>query len=170
MDPEESREAFRGRRFRVEVERWPEGRYEVARSPSASAVVATTPGGDVILVRHVRRAVRDTLLELPAGLVDRDEDPEACAVRELSEETGYRATRMEPLGWFYSSAGFTDERFELFLATAEPEPVGRPDDEVEELVRMPLEKAAAAVLAGRIPDAKTALGLLLARERTSRRH
>ncbi|HXF73197.1 MAG TPA: NUDIX hydrolase [Actinomycetota bacterium] len=158
-----AREAFRGRRFRVEVLERPDGAYEVARSPRAAAVVAIRPDGRVLLVRHDRPAIGGELLELPAGLVDEGEDPAACAERELLEETGHRARGpLRPLGGFYSSAGLTDERFELFLAEAEARPSGEPEAEIAEVLAVPLEEAIAWARAGRLGDAKTALGLLLA--------
>ncbi len=158
-----AREAFRGRRFRVEVLERPDGSYEIARSPRAAAVVAIRPDGRVLLVRHERPAIGGELLELPAGLVHEGEDPAACAERELLEETGYRARgTLRPLGGFYSSAGLTDERFELFLAETDAGPVGEPEAEVAEVVAVPFEEAVSWARAGRLGDAKTALGLLLA--------
>ncbi len=158
-----AREVFRGRRFRVELVDRPDGTYEVARSPRAAAVVAVRPDGRVLLVRHDRPAVGGELLELPAGLVDEGEDPAGCAERELLEETGYRARGpLRPLGGFYSSAGLTDERFELFLAETEAAPAGEPEAEIAGVVAVPFEEAVAEARAGRLADAKTALGLLLA--------
>ncbi|HXF36802.1 MAG TPA: NUDIX hydrolase [Actinomycetota bacterium] len=166
--PREAREAFRGRRFRVELESWPDGTYEIARSASAAGLVAVRPDGRVLLVRHHRPAIRGELLEVPAGLVDEGEDPAACAARELLEETGYRpAGPLASLGSFYSSAGMTDERFSLFLAAAEAEPVGEPEEEVLEVVALPFEEAVTEARAGRLADAKTALAILLAAARRS---
>lgn len=134
---------------------------EIVRHPGSCAVVATTPSGEVLLVRQMREAVGERLLEIPAGIMDVEgEDAAACAARELIEETGHRAVRLEPLGRFLSSPGFTDEVFELFLARATPEPEAAAEDGIE-TVRMPLPEAVAAVRDGRIADAKTALGLLL---------
>jgi len=162
-DDGRAREVFRGRRFRVEVVDRSDGTYEIARSPRAAAVVAVRPDGRVLLVRHERPAIGGELLEIPAGLVDEGEDPAACAERELLEETGYRARGpLRPLGGFYSSAGLTDERFELFLAETEAAPVGEPEAEVAEVVAVPFEEAVAEARAGRLPDAKTALAILLA--------
>ena len=163
-----AREVFRGRRFRVEVLDRPDGTYEIVRSPRAAAVVAVRPDGRVLLVRHDRPAIGGELLEIPAGLVDEGEEPAACAERELLEETGYRARGpLRPLGGFYSSAGLTDERFELFLAETDASPVGEPEAEVAEVVAVPFEEAVAEARAGRLPDAKTALAILLATARRS---
>jgi len=158
-----AREVFRGRRFRVEVVERPDGTYEIARSPRAAAVVAVRPDGRVLLVRHERPAIGGELLEIPAGLVEEGEDPAVCAERELLEETGYRARGpLRPLGGFYSSAGLTDERFDLFLAEADAAPVGQPEAEVAGVVAVPFEEAVEEARAARLADAKTALALLLA--------
>lgn len=166
--PRGVREAFAGHRFRVEVESWPEGDREVARSPSASAVVAVTPARELLLVRQPRRSIRQSLLEVPAGLVEDGEDFLGCAARELREETGYAAASIEFLGEFFASAGWTDERYGLFVAATDPEPAGEPDHEIDELVRMPWSQAAEAARAGRFRDAKTCLGILLATARLDR--
>ena len=150
-------EVFHGRLVSVEV--W-EGRYrEIVRHPGSCAVVALVDG-DVILVRQLREAVGERTLEIPAGTRDVEGEPAMeCAARELLEETGHRAVRIEPLASILMSPGFLDERVELFLADVKPE--GAHEDEIE-VVLMPLEEAAAAVEDGRIRDAKTAVGLLLA--------
>lgn len=160
MKPDSVREVFHGKLIRVEVESWPAGRREVVRHPGACAVVALTSEGDVLLVRQMREAVRDSLLEIPAGIFDVDgEDPAECAERELLEETGYRAASLRPLGSIYTSPGFTDERIELFMAEAVPD--GGEEDGIE-VVPMPFEDALSAIHDGRIKDAKTVAGLLLA--------
>ncbi len=165
MEPDAVREVFRGHLIRVEV--WSEPYREIVRHPGACAVVAITPEGEVVLVRQHRDPVGGTLLEVPAGIPDRAaEDPADCAARELFEETGYRAASIERLGWVYTSPGFTDERIELFAARIGAEPAGEPEAGIE-VVLMPLQRAVEAVREGRIPDAKTALALLLASGRRS---
>jgi nudix-type nucleoside diphosphatase (YffH/AdpP family) len=164
VDPESSREAFRGTLIRVEVERWPRGEREVVHHPGACAVVAVTETREVVLVKQFRESVRETLLEIPAGIYDVEgEDPAGCAVRELMEETGYRATDLKPLATIYTSPGFADERIDLFLARAE-EADGLGEEGVE-VVRMPFAEALAAVRDGRIKDAKTVCGILIAQDR-----
>lgn len=165
MEPGDVRERFRGKLIRVEVETWPDGRWEVVRHPGAAAVLPITPDGDVMLVRQFRKPVRRTLLEIPAGVLDRPhEDAAACAARELFEETGYRHETLDPLGGVYTSAGFSDEYVHLFVATTRAEPEGEPEPEIE-LVREPFREMVRAARAGRVSDAKTALALLLADER-----
>jgi 8-oxo-dGTP pyrophosphatase MutT (NUDIX family) len=165
--PRSVREVFRGRLIRVEVESWPAGEREVVRHPGACAVVALTAAGDVLLVRQMREAVRERLLEIPAGILDvPGEDGAACAARELVEETGYRASALEPLGRIYTTPGFTDERIELFMARAEPPPGAPAPEHGVEVVRMPFPVAVRAAADGRIVDAKTVVALLLARDRS----
>lgn len=153
---------FAGRLLNVDVEVWPAGEREVVRHPGACAVVALTPDGDVLLVRQFREAIRKELLEIPAGIFDVEGETGAeCAARELLEETGYRATMLEPLCSIYTSPGFTDERIEIYLAEAEPS--GVPADEPIEVVIMPLSDTRSAIERGDIVDAKTVVGLLLVR-------
>lgn len=158
-------QAFRGRLIRVEVESWDGRDYEVVRHPGAAAVLPVTPHGDAVLVRQFRPALRQVLVEIPAGLLDvHGEDALTCAARELFEETGYRHTSLEFLGGIYTSAGFTDEYIHLFLARTEAEPVGTPETGIE-LLRKPFEEMVGAARAGRVRDAKTAVALLLAAAR-----
>jgi ADP-ribose pyrophosphatase len=167
VEPDGVREIFSGSLLRLEVESWDGRSYEVVRHPGASAVLPLLPGGDALLVRQVRPAIRDKLLEIPAGILDvRGEDAAAAAARELFEETGYRHRSMEALGGVYSSAGFSDEFIHLFVAETEPEPGGEPEDGIE-LVRMPFRELVRSARAGRIRDAKTSLALLLAAMRRS---
>jgi ADP-ribose pyrophosphatase len=105
--------------------------------------------------------VRRPLVEIPAGLLDvAGEDPATCAARELLEETGYRHAAIEPLGDIHTTAGFSDELVHLFWARTEPEPVGEPEGGIE-VLRRPLAEMVAAARAGLVPDAKTALALLM---------
>jgi ADP-ribose pyrophosphatase len=154
--------------FRLDLEDWPGvGSYQVVRHIGASGVLPVTPSGEVLLVRQFRPPARTSLLEIPAGVLDRpDEDALACAARELFEETGYRHEAIEFLGGFYSSPGMTDEYIHLFWARTKREPEGLPQRGIE-LVRMPLADVVSAACGGRVRDSKTALALLLAAERSS---
>jgi ADP-ribose pyrophosphatase len=171
FDVLESQVVFTGRVLEVVVDRVriPDGRemtWEVVRHPGASAVVPVADDGRVLLVRQSRHTVASRLLEIPAGKLDRKgEDPRACAQRELEEETGYRCRTLHPLGSFLSSPGFSDERIHLFLATGleyEGRPGGTDEGDDIAVEWLPLVDAVAAVRAGTIEDAKSALGILLA--------
>jgi 8-oxo-dGDP phosphatase len=164
MEPVAAREAWRGRYLTAVVETWPqiEGDYEVIRKHDAVAVVPLTPSGDVVLVRQFRPPVRTELLEIPAGLLDVDgEDALTCAGRELTEETGYGHGEIAFLAGVYLSPGFTDEYIHIFWARTSETPEG-PAERGIEVVRMPFAEALMAARAGRIRNATTALGLLLA--------
>jgi ADP-ribose pyrophosphatase len=158
--PADRREVFHGRRVSVEV--W-EGRYrEIVRHPGSCAAVPLV-GDDVLLVRQMREAVGEALLEIPAGTRDvAGEEAAVCAAREVREETGHRVVRVEPLGWIYASPGFLDERVDLFLIDAEPE--GPAEDGIE-VVRLPFRDAVELAAGGGIRDAKSVTGLLLAARR-----
>ena len=133
---------------------------DVVRHPGASAVVPFETGDDVILIRQYRHAVGGTIWEVPAGKLDGDA-PEVCAARELEEEAGRRAGRLEPLATILTTPGFTDERIHLFAAfDLEPVPHRREADEVIELVTMPLARALDLVWSGELCDAKSALALI----------
>jgi ADP-ribose pyrophosphatase len=163
--PDSAEVAYEGPIFSVARERWADHAYDVVRHPGAAAVVPVTPDGDVLLVRQFRPAIRQALVEIPAGLLDApDEDALTCASRELFEETGYRHASIEFLGGIYTSAGFADEYVHLFWARTEAEPDATPEDGID-LVRRPFDEMAAMARAGRVRDAKTALGLLLTERR-----
>jgi ADP-ribose pyrophosphatase len=168
LEPTSSHQVFAGTLLDVRVESWPAGEREVVRHPGACAVVALTPSGRVVLVRQFREAIRSWLLEIPAGIRDVDDEPTAeCAARELVEETGYRAMTIEPLGSILTSAGFSDERIDLFVAQTTEEPHAGPCEAGVEVVMMPYEAALAAVRDGRVEDAKTIAALLMCESKTT---
>jgi len=166
--PLQTRTVYTGDYLSIDVERWPgRGDYEVLHKHHAAGVVATTPGADVLLVRQFRPPVRESLLEIPAGLLDVDgEDPLTCAARELLEETGYRHRAIEFMGGCYLSPGFTDEYMHLFRALTEDVPEAAPEPGIE-LVRMPFAQAVGAAQEGRVRNVSTALALLMAHGRPS---
>lgn len=147
----------------------PDGRrttLDLIRHPGASAVVPFLSNDEVLLIRQYRYAAGGYIYEVPAGKLDPGEDPLACASRELEEETGWRAGRLEPLGSILTTPGFTDERIHLFAAfemTAGQ--TNLDDDELIELVPMRLEKALDLIWTDALPDAKSGLALLHAAHR-----
>ena len=140
----------------------------MVRHPGASAVVPflSDPTGDdpeILLIRQYRYAAERYLYEVPAGRLDPNEDPEHCARRELREETGCEAERVEHLFTMYTTPGFTDERIHLFMAVGLTRgQVAREADEFIEIETMTLSRALSLVEQGEIQDAKTALALLYA--------
>jgi ADP-ribose pyrophosphatase len=165
-EPTGSRSAFEGVVLRLEIEDWPgHPPYEVVHHPGAAAVLPLLPSNDVLLVKQFRPAVRQTLTEIPAGLLDVEgEDALTCASRELFEETGFRHRGIEFLGGYYASPGFTDEYVHLFWARTQEEPEGEPEDGIE-VIKMPFARMVEAARGGRVRDVKTALALLIAAER-----
>lgn len=142
---------------------------ELVHHPGAVVVVPVHADGTATLVRQYRAAIDDELLEVPAGKRDvLDEPLEVTAARELAEEAGLRAGRMELLARFYNSAGFSDELSYVFLAE-ELDPVPNDLQGIEErfltIERLPLADVPALVATGRIVDAKTIIGLTLALRR-----
>jgi len=106
------------------------------------------------------------LLELPAGSLDEGESPEACAARELREETGYAARKLEKVGEFFLAPGYSTEKMSVFIARElYAAPLQADADEFLDLVRLPLEEALRAAENGEIPDAKSLAALYLARGR-----
>jgi ADP-ribose pyrophosphatase len=154
--------------FRVEVSRervtLPNGRelwLDIVHHPGAAAVVPFTGEGEVALIRQYRHAAGGAILEVPAGKLDAGEAPELCAARELAEEAGYRAGRLVALGRIWTTPGFTDEVIHLFAAFDLTRTATRPeDDEVIEVMRVPLEEALDLIWRGELRDAKSALALL----------
>jgi ADP-ribose pyrophosphatase len=151
---------YEGPIFRVERR----DNRDVVVHPPVAAIVAVD-GGHVALVRQHRVPVDSSLLELPAGFVDAGESPLAAARRELAEETGLHGGKWSELATFYTSAGFTDEKVHLFLATAlEPGDASPEADEDLDVVRVPLVDVPGLI--DSCEDAKTVIGLLLlARDR-----
>lgn len=163
-----TREIFRGRTVRLDVDRvrLPNGRemdFEMIHHPGAAAVVPVADDGSVLLVRQYRYATGGWLLEVPAGKLDPGEGPETCARREVEEETGYRPTELVPLGWIWTTPGFTDEKIWLYLAQGlEATAQALQHDEVLEVERLPLAEAVAKAARGEIHDSKTVTALLRA--------
>lgn len=141
---------------------------DIVRHPGASAVVPFEDDGRVLMLRQYRYAAGGTIWEVPAGKLDGD-TPERCAAKELEEEAGRRAGRLEPLGWIWTTPGFTDEKIHLFAAFDLTEvPHAREEHEVIEVVPMPLEEALALIWRGELTDAKSALALIHAARRLGR--
>lgn len=135
---------------------------EVVLHPGAVVILPMIDDDHVCLLRNHRFSVAETLLELPAGTLKPPESPEAAAVRELAEETGYQAHHWQRLAEFYPSPGITNERMYLFVASGlVPGTPQLEEDEQIETQSIPWDEARAWVFDGTIRDAKTLIGLLL---------
>ncbi len=167
----ESKQIYQGRvvSLRVDTVRLPDGSVtsrEVVETRDAVAIVPVDSKGQVILVKQYRKPPELILLEVPAGGVEEGEEPVACAVRELQEETGYSASKMEPLASFFMSPGFCTEMMHAFLATGLV--AGQPRTEADEnieVVTVPLDSVHEMIQHGDILDSKSIVSLLLALER-----
>ena len=164
----DSRTVYQGKLLHVREDdiRLPDGqpaRREYIVHPGAAVMLAMPDAASVLMERQYRYAVRSHVYELPAGKIDPGEDSLATAKRELLEETGYRARHWQHLLTTYPVVGYSNERIELYLAR-ELEHVGHALDEGEflEVFTLPLDEALAWVRSGRIVEAKTIMGLLLA--------
>lgn len=149
---------------------------DVVRSPGAVAAVPlifdAEGNASVVLVRQFRAPYNDFVIEIPAGMRDVADEPTAVtAYRELMEEVGLQAGRLEPLTNFYPSAGMTDSVLHLFVAT-DLTSVGQdlhgPEEQHMEVLHMPLDAALDMIDRGEIHDAKTIIGLLLVARRLER--
>src|SRR5438552_592843 len=155
----------------VDTVRFPDGsigELEIVRHPGASAIVPflSDPAGEdpqVLLIRQYRYAAGEFIYEVPAGTLDEGESPDECARRELKEETGCTAERVEHMYTILTTPGFTDERIYLYLAVGLTRgEAGREADEFMEVEAMPLSRALAMIERGELKDAKSALALLYA--------
>jgi ADP-ribose diphosphatase len=166
-----SRRVYTGRVINLDIDdvTFPDGssgELEIIRHPGASAILAITgeagtPDPELVMIRQYRHAAGGYVYEVPAGRLNEGENPEACAARELQEETGYRAGALVPLFTMFTTPGFTDERIHVFRASAlrKGEPIREPD-EFMSVHLMRLSEALALIRTGQINDAKTALAIL----------
>jgi ADP-ribose pyrophosphatase len=162
---------YRGRVFDLIVDevQYPSGNIsirEVAQHPGGAVAVPILDDGSVILVDQLRYPLGKHLLELPAGKLSPGEDPERAAARELAEETGWVAGKLEKLTSIYTTPGFCDEELHIYLATAlhrSPEGHRREEGEFTMTVQViPFSDALKMILRGELRDSKTVVGLLLA--------
>lgn len=141
-------------------------RFQIVRHPGGVGVLPLHDDGTVTLIRQLRPAVNTRMLEIPAGRLNPGEDPAACGARELLEETGLVAAKLDPLGLLYTSPGVFDEAIHLFLATGLEQQEAVPEYyEDIETERIPLQDALAKAADGEISDGKTAVALFRAAHR-----
>lgn len=156
---EEDIELADGRRFTLAV----------LQHPGACAVVPLLPDGRIVMLRQYRYAPKRTLWEIPAGKLDPGEPHEACARRELEEESGYKAGELISLGSILMTPGFCDERIHLYLARGlRPGTQALEHNESLVCVSVPFDEALRMAEDGDIDDAKTAVALMRARKHIER--
>jgi len=166
----DSKKVFAGRVFDVTVDTVREGDVtyvrEVVHHAGSAVILPAFDDGTIALVRQYRHPVVKYLLELPAGTLNDKERPEEGAARELEEELGVLAGKLEKLCEFFVSPGFCEEKMWLYLATDLTETAQRlDDDEKLEVVRLSVDRALQMITDGEIEDAKTIIGLMLAAPR-----
>ena len=162
-----SKEVFRGRVFDITVDTIREGdktyQREIVHHPGSAVIVPIFDDGTIALVRQYRHPAVRYLLEVPAGTLKRGEVPEEGAARELEEELGFVAGRLQKLSEFFVSPGFCEEKMWIYLATELTETKQQlEDDEILEVSRVPFSQALGMITTGEIEDAKTIIGVMLA--------
>lgn len=154
---------FNVERLTVEL---PNGKHvprDIVRNPGASAVVPFTDDGRVILVTQYRKPNDRVYIEIPAGKLDKGEDPAVCALRELREETGYSAKNLKKIMEFNPAPAFADEILHIYVATGLTEGDCHPDeDEFISAKAYDIEEVLTMIEKGEICDGKTVSGILLA--------
>jgi len=166
----DSKKVFSGRVFNVSVDtvRESDRTYirEVVHHPGSAVILPAFDDGTIALVKQYRHPAVKYLLELPAGTLNDQERPEVGAARELEEELGVVACNLEKLSEFFVSPGYCEEKMWLYLATDLKQTAQRlEEDELIEVVRLPVDHALQMISDGEIEDAKTIIGLLLAAPR-----
>jgi ADP-ribose pyrophosphatase len=155
----------------LETAELPNGRtvdLEIIRHPGGACILPLYKNGDILMIRQYRHAAGGIIWEIPAGRIDYGENPLNCAVRELEEEGGVRAGKIEKLGDFFTTPGFCTELLHIYLAT-DLIPCGQrlEADEYLELERVPFDKAVDMVYKGDIKDSKTIIAIIMAKNRIS---
>jgi ADP-ribose pyrophosphatase len=160
---------LQGRAFKIKRDylKTPDGRetkLEIVDHGGSVVIVPVDDENNLLFVRQYRHAAQSDLLELPAGTRSEGEPFEECAAREIREETGMEAGRLQKLGDFYVAPGYSTEFMAVFLATDLKEnPLQADDDEFLQVERIPLKKAMEMAEQGEVQDAKSLAGLMLAK-------
>jgi ADP-ribose pyrophosphatase len=160
---------YRGRVFEVRRDqvRLPDGNLtdlDIVDHPGAVTLLPVDDTGHAWLVRQYRHSAQAELLELPAGALEPEELPEACARREVREEIGMSAGQLQKVGEFFLAPGYSTEYMYVFLATdLREDPLAADEDEFLSVEKIPVEQLYRMAETGRIQDSKSLAALLLAR-------
>lgn len=154
---------FSGRIISLQVDevQLPNGKTakrELVKHPGAVAIIALTDDNKIVMVEQYRKALEQTIIEIPAGKLEKDEDPVLCAKRELEEETSYECKSLQLLNSFYTSPGFANEIVHVYVAkglSKKENAAGLDEDEFVNLMELTLDEALQAIRENRICDAKT---------------
>ena len=171
-----SESIYPGRAFTIRRDtlRLPDGhetRLDIVEHIGSVIIIPMDSEANLLFVRQYRHAAGLDLLELPAGTLDEGEAPEACARREVREETGMRADNMEHLGGFYLAPGYSTEYMNVYLATGlHVDPLEADADEFLSVERIPLAEALAMAEQGGIPDAKSLAAFFLVKAHLEKRN
>ncbi|MEO9365742.1 MULTISPECIES: NUDIX hydrolase [Candidatus Nitrosocaldus] len=163
MEGVRSRYIYKGKVIALRVDELEDGRVrEVVEHNGSVAILPVLDDGRVVLERHYRHAIGKELIEIPAGKVEEGESVEECAQRELVEETGYRAGRLEYMGRCYMTPGYCNELIHFFIASnlERVSSVSMDEDEEINLLVISIDEAIEKALANEIEDAKTLYALL----------
>lgn len=154
--------------LRIDDIKLPDGQYakrEVVEHPGGVSILAITDDNKILMVEQFRAGPRVVTLEVPAGKLERGEDPEICGLRELTEETGYKAGTFEKIGSFYLTPGYTDELIYIYVARKLSLDKANPDDdEFLNIKAYDFDELLQMVKNNEIKDAKTVISILYARE------
>ena len=164
-----SEPVFQGRAFKIRRDtlKTPDGnetKFDIVEHTGSVIIIPIDADGNMLFVRQYRHAAGKDLLELPAGTRDGDEAYEACAAREIREETGMAAGKLERIGDFYLAPGYSTEFMAVFLATElSHDPLEADDDEFLQVEKISVRDAIQMAERGEMPDAKSLAALFLAR-------
>ena len=149
----------------VEIENKGYQKREIVEHQGAVAIVALTDDDKVVLIKQFRKPIEQVIWEIPAGKLEIGETPKECAIRELKEETGYSAKNIKLIHKFFTSSGFSNQKIYIFLATGLTKGEHKFDeDEIIEKYEIDINEARNMIIKNEIEDAKTAIGILLAKE------
>ena len=134
---------------------------EIVKNNRAVAIIQIKKKKKMFLVKQFRKAIEKELIELPAGKIEKEEDPKDCALRELEEEIGYKAGHIQKLLSIYTSPGFSNEIIHIYVARdLKKTKINRDDDELMDIIEVSINEAKNMMDEGKIMDAKTITGIL----------